>query len=336
MLVRAMRLMVAGVTSAVLMAGMSSAATADDGPQTGTISGVITDRSGYPVSNVLVLAESTEDESIRGSSHTDESGRYTMDVQPDDVLLLAKRESFDDLYLGGRDAASARVITVTAGATVSGADAALTGQTPRSLAPGAGMGGQFDRLGQVAQGGAGEWVDSTGRWISPNRMTFVYQWFRMDGSTPTPITGATSRTYRSSVADLGHFLKIGVTASYSGSSTVYVEGMSRTVVKRSGKVSILSAKSTKKRVIRLKVKVKALVGPTPTGQVRAFCRLTYRGTGQSKKISLKNGIATITLRTNNRTSSKSKYATCVVEYLGDGLTLRQPSLESKRLRMKLK
>lgn len=337
MLVRPLRLVVAAVMSALLVAGMASTATADDVPQTGTISGLITDRSGYPLSNVRVLALSTEDEAtFRGGGYTDDSGRYTIEVQPDHVVLKAQLEAFDDLYIGGSDAATARVVTVTAGETVADVNGALTGQTPRSLAPGAGMGGQFDRLGQVAQGGAGEWVDSTGRYIPPNRMTFVYQWFRVDGATQTPIAGATSRAYRSQLADFGHFLRIGVTASYSGSPTVYLEGTSRTVVKRSGKVSILSAKSTKKRVVRLKVRVKALVGPTPTGQVRAFCRLTYRGVGRSQKVSLKKGIATITLRTSNRTSSKSKYGTCTVDYLGDGLTLQQTSLESKRFRMKLK
>lgn len=337
MLIRPLRLVASAVVSALLVAGMASAATAADDPQTGTISGVITDRSGYPLSNVRVLALSTQDgATVRGGGYTDESGRYAIDVQPDQVVLLAQLESFDDLYIGGRDAATARVIAVTAGGNVPGVDAALTGQTPRSIGTGAGMGGQFDRLGQVAQGGAGEWVDSTGRYIPPNRMTFVYQWFRVEGTTQTAIAGATSRTYRSQLADFGHFLRIGVTASYSGSPTVYLEGTSRTVVKRSGKVSILSAKSTKKRVIRLKVRVKALVGPTPTGQVRSFCRLTYRGVGRSQKVSLKKGIATITLRTSNRTSSKSKYGTCTVDYLGDGLTLQQTSLESKRFRMKLK
>ncbi len=62
---------------------------------------------------------------------------------------------------------------------------------------------------------------STGNWSGPGQITFTFQWFRCDqnGGSCAAIPTATSKTYTTTSADVGHSLRARVTAKNDNGST---------------------------------------------------------------------------------------------------------------------
>lgn len=151
---------------------------------------------------------------------------------------------------------------------------------------------------------------SPGGW--PSGSAYAYQWLRGG----TPIVGATSATYRPTLADVGSAVAVRVTASRAG----YAPGSASSAVVMVPKVSSTTAVTAKKKVKRgrrgkLVVTVTAPGNPAPTGPVTV-----RRGTKTF-------GTATLTASSGGKVvvrtpklRKKGKYK-LVVTYGGDGVSL---------------
>jgi hypothetical protein len=86
---------------------------------------------------------------------------------------------------------------------------------------------------------------SNGTWSGPGTITFAYQWLRCDatGGNCAAITGATSKTYVLTSADVGHSLRARVTAQNDNGSTAATTVPSAVIASKSGGCAI-GAKGT--------------------------------------------------------------------------------------------
>jgi len=71
---------------------------------------------------------------------------------------------------------------------------------------------------------------SIGTWSGTPDIAYAYQWSACDasGTVCTAIAGATGSTYVLTVADMGQFLEVRVTASNSGGSTTAASNLANT------------------------------------------------------------------------------------------------------------
>jgi hypothetical protein len=86
---------------------------------------------------------------------------------------------------------------------------------------------------------------SNGTWNSPGQITYTYQWLRCDatGGSCAAITGATSKTYALTSADVGHTLRARVTAKNDNGSTAATTVPTAVIASKSGGCTI-GAKGT--------------------------------------------------------------------------------------------
>lgn len=86
---------------------------------------------------------------------------------------------------------------------------------------------------------------SNGSWSGPGTITFSYQWLRCDqnGGNCGAITGATSKTYALTSADVGHTLRARVTAKNDNGSTAATTVPSAVIASKAGGCTI-GAKGT--------------------------------------------------------------------------------------------
>ncbi len=129
------------------------------------------------------------------------------------------------------------------------------------------------RPGQTLTANEGTWT--------PAGVTFEYQWIR----GATDIAGATSKTYVPVTADLGQTLKVRVTGTKSGYTSVSATSVATAVVKAVSTVSV-SAKGAKKKAT-FTITVKA-TGVTPTGKItiKLGSKTLKSGTLKSGKVTL--------------------------------------------------
>jgi len=97
--------------------------------QSGKVSGVLRDSTGVPLEGVRIAAvarggaieEAALGAAMAGLAQTDEQGRFTLeDVPPGRYSIAAGRLDLQTYYPGTQSLADATVLTVTAGATISG------------------------------------------------------------------------------------------------------------------------------------------------------------------------------------------------------------------------
>ena len=322
------------------VAGTTMQLTADDG----TVTGRVTDLVGNPLQggNLKFFAPSSTDGGDRvylASASTDANGQYRLTMPEGPAVVEAEVGGYLKGYYGGSDLSSAVPIQVTAGQILSGVDIGLVGTAPINTMRG-GITGHPERIGQTVRVSPGEWSRRVYEsfFSLAVGMSYRWQWYAVDGAGERPIPGATTDRYTVTSADIGKRFRVAYAASMSGSEWVSALTDLTPTVKRAPKIAITSVKSPKKKTVRLTVRVKASLGATPTGVVRAYCTFTHRGFGGSKDVRLKKGKATLTLKAGHRLSSKSKYGRCTATYDGDATTLPGSTdpKTAKRFRLKLK
>lgn len=310
------------------------------------VSGRVTDRSGnpLPLSRVIFSRPATADDppgdevvSV-GGAQTDANGQFLTYMEPGSFQVTASSSGYVSTRRGFADAADPRPVELPAKGTVNSVDFALTGLPPVNTTRG-GIGGRPERVGQESRVSPGEWSKYADGYFSPAvGLSYTWQWFVVDATGERAIPGATSSRYTSGLADLGKAFRVVMTASMSGSAPVTAFTDLSPIVKRAPKIAITSVTSPRKKTVKLTIQVKASPGGVVTGKVDARCTFTYRGSGTSRKVSLKNGKATLTIKAGHRLSSKSKYGRCAAAYYGDGSTLAGETdiNQGKRFRLKLK
>lgn len=135
---------------------------------------------------------------------------------------------------------------------------------------------------------------SEGSWPS-NSLTYAYQWYRLVGGTEIKLSGATKSTYTPNIHDFNRRLKVVVTASQAGTSSVSVESPLSKVTKR-GSTTSLSLTSPSKGKIKAVMKVRATGLSRASGKIKLACGLNVRFPFEVKSATLKSGKATITLK----------------------------------------
>jgi thiol-disulfide isomerase/thioredoxin len=97
----------------------------------GVVSGVVKTSSGQPASGVRIAAAPAPDPTALVSiTETDKEGRYSLEnVPPGRVYISAGRVSMPTYYPGTLDVASGTVLTIAAGALVSGIDFAIKNES---------------------------------------------------------------------------------------------------------------------------------------------------------------------------------------------------------------
>jgi hypothetical protein len=106
-----------------------------------------------------------------------------------------------------------------------------------------------------APGISGNWVEgqtvtvSQGTWSGAAPITFTYQWLRCNsaGGSCVSIPGATAAQYKLTSSDVGHKIRVNVTARNSGGSKTIVSGESA-VVQPSGPAGLITLPSGEKSI----------------------------------------------------------------------------------------
>ncbi|HET9518457.1 MAG TPA: carboxypeptidase-like regulatory domain-containing protein, partial [Actinoplanes sp.] len=107
------RLGLAVLAAVLATTGLTAPAHAD--PDTGTLTGQLSNHAGRPIAEASVTVFDTEDFNDLGSVETDVDGRYTItDVAAGAIKVRFTRDG-EDRWAGGTDYADAKVFAITAG-----------------------------------------------------------------------------------------------------------------------------------------------------------------------------------------------------------------------------
>jgi len=182
----------------------------------GQISGTVTDAS--TSAGVLNVEVNVYDSggSLVASTQTASDGTYTLsDLATGSykVGFVPSGNYVPQFYNGRATLAAADLVSVTAGSTTSGIDAALA-----SIPPPPSNVTLPTVSGTTTQGHT--LTESHGTWTN-SPTSYTYQWQDCDssGNSCSAISGATSQTYTLTAADVGHTIRVQETASNGGGSS---------------------------------------------------------------------------------------------------------------------
>lgn len=134
--------------------------------------------------------------------------------------------------------------------------------------------------------------------VPASALNLTYQWNRLTFAgkvrTDTPIPGATSATYTTSVTDLRKQISVTVTARHPLLKTATTTIETDNPVMRYSRIKVKSARwLPKKKYLEFKVQIAADGLPYATGKVDAYCRYKNGRALDGPNVTLKKGRATI-------------------------------------------
>ncbi len=155
--------------------------------------------------------------------------------------------------IGGATAHTYVVVSADVGhtlrATVTATNAAGSGQATSNATAAIVVGAPVNTATPVVTGTAkeGQTLSATGgTWTGAEPITYTFQWWRCntDGSNCATISGATTASYKLTTADVGHAVRIRITATNSAGSTSAVSGLTAQVASASGTTTTTTTTST--------------------------------------------------------------------------------------------
>lgn len=262
----------------------------------GTISGTVTGVDGLPLAYVEVggyradqgygdMAPFHNDPNI--STTTDQNGHYTLQTRGIPVWLYFSQDTggyVGEYFDNAQVVSEATAIQASTGTDVPGTNAVLDSLPIKNKALPSVQGSLF--VGGTARADEGDW--------SSRGVTYKYQWYRVSSAGTTRIAYATSRTYKISGPNYGKRLKVRVTASQAGVSSVSVLSPSSATVKYGSTIS-LSGSSPSRATVKMSVVVRKSTGSRASGRVRFSCG-TSLVTYAAKTVTLSSGKASATLK----------------------------------------
>jgi hypothetical protein len=176
----------------------------------GSISGILTDKTGHTLAASRVSAYTTDASLVTRSAVTDANGKFTITGLSTGKYVVLATSGTDNakLYSGNvTSEASATPVSVSVGKTTNlGSMSFAPADKPLTAAPVPTISGSL-LTGQRLTAKAGAWA--------PAPVTLKYQWKR----NGTSITGATAATYTLTTADTGKTITVTVTGSRTGYTT---------------------------------------------------------------------------------------------------------------------
>lgn len=134
-------------------------------------------------------------------------------------------------------------------ATVTATNAAGSGQAISGATAVVVVGAPVNTVNPVVTGTAkdGQTLSGTaGTWTGGSPITYTFQWWRCDtnGANCSTIANATTATYKLTTADVGHAVRIRVTAKNSAGSTSAVSGLTTQIASATGTTTTTTTTTT--------------------------------------------------------------------------------------------